>query len=253
LLSWIVVGFFIAVTAMAAGRLLLSYRDTRGLPELLIATLILGVGTFGVGGSFVILSTVPEGALRTVLSFIPTSAVSGGMAALCVFTWRVYRPNSNAARAFCSVLVCALFSRVAYAVAQGSTLVLQTRPIALTSSVIYGTTMTWSAVEALRYWSTMKRRRNLGLADPVVTNRFLLWALATGTAAEGIGIGAVAQFSFGLVGTGAGLVTLCYAVHGSLSAVFFWLAFQPPKPYVRWVSRGFEAASGQRDSDCQAL
>ena len=59
LLSWIVVGLFIAVTALAATRLLLLYRETRGLPELLIATLILGVGTFGVGGSFVILSTVP--------------------------------------------------------------------------------------------------------------------------------------------------------------------------------------------------
>jgi hypothetical protein len=242
LLSWIVVSFFIAVTAVAAGRLLLLHRQTRGLPELLIAILILGVGTFGVGGSFVILSTVPEGALRTALSFIPTSAVNGGMAALCLFTWRVYRPNSKSARAFCTALVSAVLALVVYAISQGSTLALQERPVALASSVIYVTTMAWSAVEALLYWSTMRRRRSLGLADPVLTNRFLLWGLATGTAAEGIALGAVAQFGFGLVGLGAGPVTLCYAVHGSLSAVFFWLAFQPPKSYVGWVSRGFEAS-----------
>ncbi len=242
MLSWIAVGFFVAVTAIAAGRLLQLYRETRGLPELLISTLILGVGTFGVGGSFVITSLVPEGALRTVLSFIPTTGVHVGMAALSVFTWRVYRPDSHAARASCIALMSALFGLVVYALAHGTALALQERPIALASSAIYVTTMAWSAVEALMYWSTMKRRRSLGLADPLVTNRFLLWGLATGTAAQGIAIGAIAQFGFGLVGTGAGLVTLCYAVHGSLSAVCFWLAFQPPKPYARWIARGFEAS-----------
>ena len=39
----------------------------------------------------------------------------------------------------------------------------------------------WLAFESLRYWSLLRRRLRLGLADPLVTNRFLLlgiWALA---------------------------------------------------------------------------
>ena len=241
MLAWIVVGLFVAVTMFAAGRLLLLYRETRGLPELLISTLILGVGTLGVGGSFVILSTVPEGLLRTVLSFIPSIGVNVGMGALSVFTWCVYRPNSVSARAFCAALVFAVFALVAYALAHGTTLALQARPIALASSAIYVTTMAWSAVEALLYWRAMKRRLGLGLADALVTNRFLLWGLATGTAAQGIAIGAIARLGFGLP-IDAQWITLCYAAHGSITAVFFWLAFSPPKPYARWIARGYEAS-----------
>ena len=41
----------------------------------------------------------------------------------------------------------------------------------------------WAFFESTRYWRVMQRRQALGLADPVVTNRFLLWALWTGALA----------------------------------------------------------------------
>ena len=240
MLSWIVVGLFVTVTVLAAGRLLLLYRETRGLPELLIATLILGVGTFGVGGSFVILSTVPEGALQTALNFIPNIGVSVGMAALCLFTWRVYRPNSSSARAFAAALVIPLVGMVVYSFVAGTTLVLQSRPLAIASSVIHVSAMMWSAIEALLYWRAMKRRLSLGLADALVTNRFLLWGLATGMAGQGIAIGAFARLGMGLP-IDAAWISLCYAAHGTVSAVCFWLAFSPPHRYARWIARGAEA------------
>jgi len=236
LLSWIVVGAFIAVTLAAAARLLATHRQTGGLPELLIATLILGVGTLGVGGGFVIAATVPEGSLRIALGFVPIAGVSVGMAALSVFTWRVYHPESALARAFAATLVAALIAIVLYAASQGSTLVLAERPIAIGSSVLYVTTMAWSSVEALLYWRAMRRRLSLGLADALVTNRFLLWGLATGTAAQGIAIGAVARLGMG-VANEAAAISLCYAVHGSITAIFFWLAFAPPPRYAGWIER----------------
>ena len=39
----------------------------------------------------------------------------------------------------------------------------------------------WLAAESLSYWSAARRRVRIGLADPLVTNRFLLlglWAVA---------------------------------------------------------------------------
>ena len=120
MLNWLVVMAFMTVTGLAAARLLLLWRETRGLPELLIATLILGVGTLGVGGSFVIAQAVPEGSLQTVLSFIPTTAVTIGMSSLCVFTWLVYRPTSTLARSAAVALASPLVLLQLYAASQGS-------------------------------------------------------------------------------------------------------------------------------------
>ena len=44
----------------------------------------------------------------------------------------------------------------------------------------------WGAAESLRYFSMMRRRAKLGLADPLVTNRFLLWGLGIGAAMVGL-------------------------------------------------------------------
>jgi hypothetical protein len=40
--------------------------------------------------------------------------------------------------------------------------------------------MLWACFESLRYWRRMRRRAEVGLADPVVANRFALWAIWTG-------------------------------------------------------------------------
>ncbi len=38
----------------------------------------------------------------------------------------------------------------------------------------------WACYESLRYYRSMHRRQTLGLADPIVANRFLLWSIWTG-------------------------------------------------------------------------
>ena len=42
---------------------------------------------------------------------------------------------------------------------------------------VLGLYYVWTAFEGFRYYGMMKKRMALGLADAVVTNRFLLWAL----------------------------------------------------------------------------
>lgn len=43
---------------------------------------------------------------------------------------------------------------------------------------VVGTYPLWSATEAFLYHDRMRHRSALGLADPIVANRFLLWAVA---------------------------------------------------------------------------
>ena len=211
------------------------WRETRKLPELMIAILILGVGTVAVGLGFVIRSLAPEGILREAGLFIPVLGADAGMAALCIFTWQVYRPASQIARLTTYAVVTAMVLVVGYGAYLGSTQSLEVGPLSVLSALIYVGAMVWSAIEALIYWSALRKRMRLGLADPLVTNRVLLWGMATGTAGVGIAIGMAARHWGGVIEYQNSWVALCYAGHGFVAAIAFWLAFQPPAAYVRWV------------------
>jgi len=94
-----------------------------------------------------------------------------------------------------------------------------------------------------RYWRMLRRRLSLGLADPVVVNRILLWSAAAwaitlqylystgvvivtgGSSISGFGIALVS--SLGLIAAGTML-----------------LAFFPPRSYLLWLERGSEAPTG---------
>ncbi len=94
--------------------------------------------------------------------------------------------------------------------------------------------MAWAASESLRYYGLMKRREALALAEPLVTNRFLLWGIgalagATATVFSGtmIALGAAADSQL-LIG-----LRLTTALCGATSAIAIWLAFFPPAAYRR--------------------
>jgi hypothetical protein len=93
----------------------------------------------------------------------------------------------------------------------------------------------WGSAEALVYWRKMRRRLRLGLADPIVTNRFFLWGLGAGAAGLGSTIGTVAQLVTGLPPLETPLVTLSSSLHGLTAAVAMWLAFMPNQAYLRFI------------------
>jgi hypothetical protein len=94
----------------------------------------------------------------------------------------------------------------------------------------------WAGAESLIQYGQARRRMQVGLCDPLVCNRFLLW---------------------GLYGTVAAIVSLMIPIqHGAyqqehvfnamwdtligageiLSIVPMWLVFFPPAPYRRWIT-----------------
>lgn len=101
---------------------------------------------------------------------------------------------------------------------------------------VIGTYPLWTAIEALHYWGMMRKRVQLGIADPLVANRFLLWAIASLCTMASIWTVEIATFlgyerlspdaahitSFTMIGTSVlGIVTICT----------YWLTFFPPDWY----------------------
>ena len=93
----------------------------------------------------------------------------------------------------------------------------------------------WGGVESLRYWLRMRRRLALGLADPVVTDRFRLFGVAMlGGFIANAGTVVCQVQGIEVVGTALGAVVVSPA---SLAAVSLWLAFLPPAAYTSRLRR----------------
>jgi len=113
----------------------------------------------------------------------------------------------------------------------------------------------WLAIESLRYFAAARRRLRLGLADPLVTNRFLLlglWAMAW--AAMGFSDILARSIYWAVAGPSAEirldtagpiiLVTICVtSLFGGLAAVTLGLSFFPTRAYRRLVES--RAAAGR--------
>jgi hypothetical protein len=97
--------------------------------------------------------------------------------------------------------------------------------------------MAWSSFESLLYWSRMRRRLRLGLADAVVTNRFLLWGIGSGAAFLGSAFGVAVIALTGPTSSRIPSFDLIVSLHGLVAAIAMWFAFQPPAFYVRWLER----------------
>jgi len=106
-----------------------------------------------------------------------------GNLGILTFTRRVFRPRSAVARGFAIAVGLLL---VWGAIGHGFVDRFDWKLTGV-SAVLYlsGTILSqgWSAAESLRYYGLMRKRRRLGLAKPLDTNRFLLWGIGAGAAA----------------------------------------------------------------------
>lgn len=161
---------------------------------------------------------------------------------LTVFAWRVFRAASRAARWLAIAVIGANVGAGAAVLASGMPV-----PVGGLGLFTIGarcTALVWLFVESASYAQRTRRRLRLGLADPIVANRFVLWSIWTGALAL------IPLFVLGLRAAGAleapvpgaplpGAVRAALAVLGAGGAVAFvagWLAFFPPAPYRRWIA-----------------
>jgi hypothetical protein len=228
--------FFLSSLAIGLRLVWLSRRN-HGLPELLIGLGILGIGPAGFA-MMVLAMLLGEG--RPAVAFaglaIAQLAIAGGALAAYVFNWRVFRPESHRVRALVWA-AAALFAASFVGRLQTGTYALPLRLDVWShlSSLNVIACLLWGSFESLRYHGMMRRRVCLGLADPVTSNRFLLWGLGIGSAGVGSLIGTVVMIARDAPMQQLDGLTLSNSLFGLASAVLMWIAFLPPAGYRRWV------------------
>jgi hypothetical protein len=106
-----------------------------------------------------------------------------------------------------------------------------------------GTALLWCFLEAARHYLKMRRRIPLGLADPVVANRVLLWSCYGGAGLVSQSVEMMGTAIAGATGVYPNYLDAVMSAATSTGAIMLWLAFFPPVGYLRWISRKFTTAA----------
>jgi hypothetical protein len=220
-------------------RLLMLARRNNALPELLLGLSLLVGGTFGASleaGGMAISGSADPGVVGMLLLVGKVC----GMVALVfqgVFIWRVFRPNAAWAPAM--IGICFAFSATALAgFWMHGTFSTAQIPLVWFWLELIGRTAgsAWLVSEASRYYLLMRKRMQLGLADPIVGNRFLLWAFA---GACGIAMMMTAVPPVIAPNSTHPLMAWDIALFSGAGISFciaYSLIFFPPERYLSWIT-----------------
>jgi hypothetical protein len=192
---------------------------------------------------------LPASASRWVLGLGVFGMAVGG-AAVCVFTWLSFRQdNAWARRAVFAGSFLALGGWAFEALHEGFAITLNPGPGHWVAWLGRTAPVVWVAVECFRYRALLRRRLRIGLADPVVVNRFLLWGVWSLATFANLMADLVARV---LYRTWAGTTTevvmeviepvvigtmAVTMVLGVVSAVTLFLTFFPTAAYRGWLAR----------------
>ena len=238
----------------AIGAKLLRLARGSGGSELWLGVYFLLTFAFGQGlACFVYVSWADPGLglpdrVATPLHALCLLASDAGLAAAAVFTQRTFRRESLAARAGAAALVSGLaFSLVAQGMGEGFAIRLVPGAAYWLGFAFRSVALAWLAVESLRWFAALRRRLRLGLAEPLVTNRFLLlgiWACAM----LGMGMADPIARVWYVASTGSAQEWIPELAHsiviamvsttsalGIVVATTLCLAFFPTAAFRRWV------------------
>ena len=236
---------YLLTVLVVGGRLIMLAHRTKQLPELLLGGALLLGGVLGGPLEAAAVSLRAETGHAIAGKLLLAGKIAGLGALIChaTFIRRVFRPRERWAWLLVAVViacpVAAIFGYSAHGAFANSEIPWNWFWIDLAARV---TGSTWLAVEGAIYYGMMKRRLRLGLAEPLVTNRFLLWTMAGGlsivmflTAVPPMFLDPVAD---------AGLLTLdlfVFSIAGVGVSALYFLTFLPPEPCRRWIGKTSEA------------
>lgn len=236
------------LTALVVGaRVLLLHRATRKLPELLLGTALILVGflCYAVGTAAKIWVPADE-STRAFLTAVGLAIECLGQMALILFSWRVFHATERWAKLVAAALVSAIGFALAGELASGeyrryADLTPISGPWVPLGLSARGAAPAWMAIECLAFYRKARRRLAIGLAEPIVVNRALLWGVGIGASALGYVVSVAHRLIYG---TGLRAHELALGLVSALAlvaAACISLAFFPPEAYRRWIEQGASA------------
>ena len=228
-----------------AGMRLLQLSSRSGeVPERLLGAMFL------VTGASFILYDLPiildSESLWTPLSFAGRVVFLGAPVLLAVFTRRVFRPEG--AWGTWMVYGCAILLATGVG---GSVWTGDLEGFTVSSPWFWaewaGITIpyAWAGVEALAHHHRARRRLRLGLCDPLICNRYLLWGFF-GAMQVLVCVAAVPSYAtYEQEGAFAATWDMLISAGEIFSLALIWLIFFSPAVYRRWINGNTPAANAE--------
>jgi hypothetical protein len=240
----IAVGALFVVWIVTGVRLIRLARQTQRSPELLLGLALLLQA--GIGYPISVLAPY-AGDAAPLVWLVSSSCSNGGMGLLFAFTALVFHDRSRWAWMIVGAgAVLLLIQTGGHVIAQSAAdEAARARGLLLWgggSLALSGLSWGWTGFEALRYHARLHKRAALGLADPIVVNRMLLWGLMGTIALACVLVDTALLYFAGELGRTV-LLPLVTASAGLLVSACMILAFWPPPAYLAWL-RGRGSARG---------
>lgn len=233
--------------SLAVGiKLLLLARRTRAFPEFALGFYFL----VGAGIGYPLSGAAPfMGSWQSTMAVASTLCTGTATLMLYAFTARVFRQGQwigkagVAVGALLCVVYCAGYGWMHLTATTQEEIVHGTMTWGGVSLVMSLGAFGWTAIESMTHWVRHRRRMVLGLADPVVTNRMLLWGLM------GVTTCGIVVIDGGLLYSGSAfaremLIPVVTSIGGLLFGAFLSLAFFPPDFYLAIVRRRASSEQG---------
>jgi hypothetical protein len=232
---------------VVGARLILRSRRSHGVPELLIGLTYLAAP--GIGYPLVVAGRMlPDRADQLVTVWLGQPLIVLGCACFLFFNAKVFRPGAAWATVVASLGSAGLVvggAVVVWGYTSTADAALATHRSSYGTGsmlVVLGAAYAWTAFEGIRYRAMMRRRQAIGLADPMVANRFLLWGFAGLVSMAWNGISAVYLLAGQNIGAHP-VPVISTSLGGLVCTILQVLIFMPPAWYARWVTRAPRAGA----------
>lgn len=232
--------FFVAIVGSVGFRLVRLWWRTRQVPEG-----VLGLGLVVLTGSIPLsaVGRVPAVALEPVGRVCFSAGIIGaaiGISLTAFFNYHVFRRGSSWALGLCCGICAGLLAGVFWMSAANfvgedvEAIKKAMRPGTLSLMIAVLASFLWGGAESLHYHRAIRRQLAVGLGDPVLANRFLLWGTAC------VACSFLLLVIIGCVLSGMTILREpvplgAIALAGSVMSAAWYLTFFAPERYQRFI------------------
>ncbi len=185
ILAAISVAAMLLISLAVGGRLLMTARRTRQIPELFFGCgflfIGLGLGLQTLGSRFL---WVAPGETATVMATLLFGMVVAGVVSLHAAVWRIFRPDHLPG--FLSFAGGSVLALVAYGMRIGAGEFAEPVVASAGMKLFFCASIsvfTWGAIEAIHLHFRLRKQVRLGLAEPLAANQIGLWGVAASLSA----------------------------------------------------------------------